>query len=579
MKRRSSVSRKNLRGLALFGLVLFLGIGVAVGFSFYRQNMNIYRNMAYSYVQMATSDIRGRMIERIVERGDEISSYYRKFKGAYTAGFQDVIDQLEEEIRRDPDLYELMSYWSDIDMSIFTNGNITSDIRFLYVVIPTEEDLIYIWDSDVEEKGGTDPLEHDAYSPGEKENLMKVMNGEWPEKLAIYREEHEILGSAMTPIYNPEREIVAVAVVDVSVSGIRHAFLRLLLNIGILILLILLVSGAIYYAIVQKRFIQPIITMEKATVQLVNDLQEGKEKPFQVNVRTGDELEILARSFEDMDSRLKAYIRENAEITAERERIGTELALARRIQEDMLPDNFTQFQDRGEFDIYASMRPAKEVGGDFYDFFLVDRDHLGLVIADVSGKGVPAALFMMMTKIMVQNFTMSGYSPKEVLENVNEQICSNNKEQMFITVWLGVLDLKTGILKAANAGHEYPILKQPQGAFELLKDSHSFVVGGMEGIRYKEYELQFVSGSKLFLYTDGLTEANNISEELFGTDRVLEALDEAAGQSVEEILDHVHDRVDAFVGKAPQFDDLTMMCLTYYGPAAAPAPEDRSENL
>ena len=195
-------------------------------------------------------------------------------------------------------------------------------------------------------------------------------------------------------------------------------------------------------------------------------------------------------------------------VTAEKERIGTELALATRIQADMLPNIFPAFPDRTDFDIYATMDPAKEVGGDFYDFFLIDDDHLCMVMADVSGKGVPAALFMMASKIILRNNAMMGKSPAKILGPTNA-ICSNNQEEMFVTVWLGILEISTGKLTAANAGHEYPVMKRPDGRFELLKDKHGFVVGGMEGVKYKDYELQLEPGAKLFLYTDGVPEATD----------------------------------------------------------------------
>ena len=251
------------------------------------------------------------------------------------------------------------------------------------------------------------------------------------------------------------------------------------------------------------------------------------------------------------------------QITAEKERIGTELALATQIQADMLPNIFPAFPERPEFDIYASMDPAKEVGGDFYDFFLIDETHLGLAMADVSGKGVPAALFMMIAKTLVQNNAMAGKSPAEALRAVNDQICANNREEMFVTVWLGILDLTTGQLICANAGHEYPALKQPDGSFRLFKDKHGFVIGGMAGIRYKEYEIQLEPGAKLFLYTDGVPEATNADQTLFGTDRMLEALNTAQDKTPEQILKTVRSAVDAFVQDAEQFDDLTMLCLEF----------------
>ena len=244
---------------------------------------------------------------------------------------------------------------------------------------------------------------------------------------------------------------------------------------------------------------------------------------------------------------------------------GRELALATRIQADMLPRIFPPFPWRDEFDIYATMDPAKEVGGDFYDFFLVDEDHLAIVMADVSGKGIPAALFMMVSKILIQNYTMAGKSPKDVLETVNEQICKNNREEMFVTVWLGILDIKTGKLTASNAGHEYPVIKRPDGDFEIFKDKHGFVVGGMSGVKYKEYELIMERGSKLFLYTDGVPEATNSENEMFGAERMTAALRGAENESPQVIIESVDKSISAFVGEAPQFDDVTMLCLEYSG--------------
>jgi len=243
----------------------------------------------------------------------------------------------------------------------------------------------------------------------------------------------------------------------------------------------------------------------------------------------------------------------------------SELKMANQIQASMLPSIFPPFPDRPDFDVYASMDPAKEVGGDFYDFFLIDETHLGLVMADVSGKGVPAALFMMISKILVQNYAMTGFSPAQVLQAVNKQICANNHEEMFVTVWFGVLDTETGKITAANAGHEYPVLRHANGQFELIKDKHGLVIGAMDGVRYKEYELTLSKGSKLFLYTDGVPEATNAKNELFGTDRMLAALNQDPSAAPEQVLRNVRKAVDGFVLDAAQFDDLTMLCLEFKG--------------
>jgi sigma-B regulation protein RsbU (phosphoserine phosphatase) len=253
------------------------------------------------------------------------------------------------------------------------------------------------------------------------------------------------------------------------------------------------------------------------------------------------------------------------QITAEKERFDTELKLASTIQETMLPNEFPPYPDRSEFEIYASMDPAKAVGGDFYNFFLIDEDHLGIVMADVSGKGIPAALFMMKATIIISQNAKAGKSPAQILEDANKEVCRNNPMQLFVTVWVGILEISTGRLVAANAGHEYPVLKDPEGGFELVKDKHGFVIGGMEGMKYRDYEWQLKPGSKLFLYTDGVTEATDMEDELFGVERMLDALNEDADAAPDQLLRNVRGAVNRFVKDAEQFDDLTMLCLEYTG--------------
>lgn len=241
-----------------------------------------------------------------------------------------------------------------------------------------------------------------------------------------------------------------------------------------------------------------------------------------------------------------------------------ELGLATNIQRHMLPSIFPAFPGRKEFDVYALMNPAKEVGGDFYDFFLIDDTHLGLVMADVSDKGVPAALFMMASKIMVQNYALMGYSPKEVITRVNKQICSNNQDEMFVTVWLGVLDLETGILTATNAGHERPIIKKPDGNFEIINDKHGFVVGWLGESVYSEYQIKLEKGTKLFVYTDGVPEARDNNGQ-YGMERTLASLNEYKDLTPEGICKDLLSDLNKFIGNNNQFDDITMLCLEYRG--------------
>ncbi|MCR5451434.1 MAG: PP2C family protein-serine/threonine phosphatase, partial [Lachnospiraceae bacterium] len=262
----------------------------------------------------------------------------------------------------------------------------------------------------------------------------------------------------------------------------------------------------------------------------------------------------------------RKMVLEQESLTQKNASVTAELSLATRIQESMLPNLFPAFPERPEFDLFASMNPAKEVGGDFYDFFMVDDDHLALVMADVSGKGIPGAMFMMFSKNIIANNVMLGKNPARALADANAAICQNNAEEMFVTVWLGVLEISTGKLTCANGGHEYPFFKLGD-EFTLYKDKHGFSVGWFDDSEYTEYEIQLNPGDRLFVYTDGVPEATNGSGEMYGTDRALEVLQRDKDASCEKLLEDVWQDVGVFVGDAEQFDDLTMLALEYKGKA------------
>lgn len=280
---------------------------------------------------------------------------------------------------------------------------------------------------------------------------------------------------------------------------------------------------------------------------------------------SGDNTEVgdLARSYISMVEDIGGYVTNLQKVTAEKERINAELSLASSIQAHMLPCIFPAFPDRDEFDVYASMTPAKEVGGDFYDFFMVDDSHMAVVMADVSGKGVPAALFMVIAKTLIKNYAQSGIKPEEVFTTVNRLLCDGNKAGLFVTAWLGVLELTTGKLTYVNAGHNPPLIKQNGGEFTYLKSRVSFVLAGMETIKYRQNEITIAPGDRLFLYTDGVTEATNSSIELYGEERLSAFMNSHSGENAEEILHDLKADIYAFQGEAPQFDDITMLMLDY----------------
>jgi len=370
--------------------------------------------------------------------------------------------------------------------------------------------------------------------------------------------------TAMIPLSASDGEVKGILCVQQQLDILleaRNTYLRRV-TIAFFTLALLVIIGQSFY--LNRVLLRPIKLISEEAGRFAAENTAGERK-LQTEIRNLDEIGALAGSIDRMEVQVEDTMKELTRITAEKERIGTELKLATRIQAAMLPSTFPPFPGRSEFDIFACMDPAKEIGGDFYDFFLIDEDHLCMVIADVSGKGIPAALFMMVSKIILQSCAMLGRSAGEVLTKTNEALCSNNREEMFVTVWLGILELSTGKLTAANAGHEYPVLKRGDGSFELFKDPHGFIIGGLDGVCYKDYTLQLHPGDKLFVYTDGVPEATDAHNAMFGTQRMLAALNETPEAPPEQLLKNVRRAVDGFVQNAPQFDDLTMLCLKYRG--------------
>ena len=329
------------------------------------------------------------------------------------------------------------------------------------------------------------------------------------------------------------------------------------------ILGLIFVLGTASALILASRIVKPLARMTKRISEISEDqLLFEMEDSF----RTKDEIEILAKSFATLSSRTVEYIKQITRITAEKERIGAELNVAAKIQADMLPRIFPPYPNTKEFDLFASMTPAKEVGGDFYDFFMVDENHIALVMADVSGKGVPAALFMVIAKTMIKDRTLQGGTPSEILEDVNAQLCEGNEASLFVTVWLAIIDLRTGEGIAANAGHEHPALRHKGGEFHLVEYRHSPAVAVMEGMKFRQHSFQLEPGDTVFVYTDGVPEATDRNNRLFGTDRMLEALNRDSESNPHQILKNVNDGISEFIGDAEQFDDTTMLSFHYKGP-------------
>jgi len=383
-------------------------------------------------------------------------------------------------------------------------------------------------------------------------------------------------------ISSPVSSVIEPAVViqksiDENTENVVASVVQGILNVVqscLVLMAVILIAVTLFTGKFSKRISDPLKRLEK-------DVREISEGNFdrRTQVRTDDEIGNLARSFNHMTDSLQKYIVDLKMVTAKEERIAMELSVAARIQADMLPSRFPAFPERKEFDIYATMTPAKEVGGDFYDFFLVDEDHLAMVIADVSDKGVPAALFMVIARTLIKNRTLMGekLSPAEILGDVNHQLCEGNEASLFVTVWLGILQISTGEGVAANAGHEHPAVRRADGRYELVKYRHSPAVAAMDGIRFRERAFRLWPGDSLYVYTDGVTEATDAGNELFGTERMLEALNRNPDAAPRELLANVKEGIDAFVRDAPQFDDITMLGFTYLGANGAAGMCERKE--
>ena len=453
-----------------------------------------------------------------------------------------------------------------------------SEATFIYVIRPDQTDYGHV-------KYIISTVNHDTnYYPYEVGYIKETTNDEYRLKYRLMMEgksdseslvlqgrnyssrTHHI--TAMTALKGSDGQTKALLCVQRQMNALARSRIEYIIDV-LQATLVLVVLANLLNALYQRKTL--LIPLQKITDEASRFARENNTtgKKLTDEIRSKDEIGLLAASIDSMEEQVVNYVDEVKRFTAEKERDRTELTLAAAIQDGMLPNTFPAFPDRTEFDIYASMNPAREVGGDFYDFFLIDDDHLCLEIADVSGKGIPGALVMMSSKIMLTDFAKTGKSPAQILREGNNTICANNRERMFVTVWLGILEISTGKLTAANAGHEYPILKKPGGQYELIKDKHGFVMGGMEDMEYTDYELQLEPGTKLFIYTDGLPEAEDKDNRMFGMERVLSALNALPDAPPNQVLTHMYQAVNSFVNGTEQFDDLTMLCLEYKGPSAS----------
>lgn len=530
-KRITGLTGKLMLGIIIFGILL----GAMISIIGYREFTSVlerqYNDSAYEIAETAARYLNPDKFEEYLSTG-ELDEEYREIEKR--------LDDLVEATGT------TLIYVAKVD---------TSDYRT----------LTYIYDS-VNSASGFDryPLGYTAIGVAEKyvNNVRNIITkGERAtEYLYSYSEESGAHTTAGIAIYDSKGKIVAVLGVEKAMTRLenaRNTYVKdVLLGVMAAVCLFLLMYSMFLY----REVLLPILAVTDEAKRFADSNTPSDKLSA---IKKNDEIGVLAKAVGKMETDIVEYVENLTMITAEKERIGAELSIATQIQADMLPGIFPAFPEKTEFDIYATMNPAKEVGGDFYDFFMVDESHLAIVMADVSGKGVPAALFMVIGKTLIKDHTQPGRDLGEVFTKVNELLCESNSEGLFITAFEGVLDLVSGEFTFVNAGHEIPFICKKDGSYEPYKIRAGFVLAGMEGIRYKCGTMQLSPGDRLFQYTDGVTEATDQNGRLYGMTRLGEILAQNAALPPMELLGKIKEDIDTFVGDAPQFDDITMLCLEY----------------
>ena len=554
MKTKFSLKAKSTIFVLLIALVLSI-TAIYISYQVYASTMdNRYRTSAMDLAKTAASLVDAEKVERYA---DDLMAIYSQNPmqepqteqevEAYYAQFEGVADEYYSV------LYETLD-------SIKKNNG---DVMYLYLFVldPNTHTGIYLIDIDDSEyacpMGTWDTIYEENYAVFDDPTVG------FP--AYISNSDYGWLCSAGAPVYGTDGSVIAYAMIDVSMDEVMADRNEFLGNIMLIMVIATVVLVLLFMWIINRLVVKPINSLAAAASSFVSDQKsEGEASAIsQLNIRTADEIQNLSESIKRMELDINQYIDDLESVTAEKERIGAELDIAKHIQASMLPCIFPAFPDRQEIDIYATMEPAKEVGGDFYDFFMVDDRHLAIVMADVSGKGVPAALFMVIGKTLIKDHTTPGRDLGKVFTAVNQLLCESNSEELFITAFEGVLDLVTGEFVYVNAGHEMPFICKADGDFEPYKIRAAFVLAGMEGMKYRAGSMMLEPGDKIFQYTDGVTEATNVNNELYGMERLGTILNKVKNGTPHDILPAVKKDIDEFVGEAPQFDDITMLCLEY----------------
>lgn len=472
----------------------------------------------------------------------------------------DIYEKINEE-KKTMDIYFFYPYKDNPylycmitkDM-IDDNGNV--DIKMMSELLKVRNPQYDVYDSEVivPLMRGDDP------QPG-----SEILTGEYYRD-RVSEEEYEKNPDGMSyvmwcPIFNSKDELAGV----VEMYGLMNDYFEgvkareRVIQAMITIFFILATFFAVM--LVNMAVVKKIRRLERYITSYEGNEFKAKKPEF----ITKDEISLLLDSFTQMNEKVEKYQTELVEMTADSARMQTELSVAEGIQNAMLVTDFPAFPECPQFELHASMDAASVVGGDFYDFYKLDDNHIALVVADVSGGNVSGAMFMMRSIVSLRLKSVAKLDPAAILYEVNNDLCNRNSEQMFVTVWLGILDISTGKLLCSNGGHERPAISRNGGSFEYIDNPHDFVLGGLENMEYKNYEIQLNPGDIIFQYSDGVTEENNRNEELYGEERLLSALSECVKLEPEQVIESMRKRLREFADGAVQSDDITMLCIKYTG--------------
>ncbi|MBO4639345.1 MAG: SpoIIE family protein phosphatase [Treponema sp.] len=475
------------------------------------------------------------------------------------------VDSIPYWVKHEPD-----EEWEETNQKLDTLTN-TSDLAYIYVSVisPDYKTRTYVFDTvnKLSLEAGSTVIPFGTVSSLENKdeeyiNNLKLVIEEGKNYTSFtYKGEGGHVTTAI-PLFGTDGKVTAIMSIVKPMNEIKEHKRNFLRSIIISATILTLLFIALYAFLLYMGIIRPILFVTYETSHLAE--HHGELTGLLKKIRYRNEIGKLAGSVEKMSRDMNKYIEDLTHATAEKERLGTELNVAKQIQADMLPKVFPPYKNRPEIELFASMTPAKEVGGDFYDFYMLDDDHFAMVVGDVSGKGVPAALFMVITKTLLKDTAEHEYNPAKVFEHVNKILCEGNESGLFVTCWMAILTISTGELNFANAGHNAPVIKT-NGEIKYLSTKPNLMLAAMDGIPYTNNTIKINTGDRLFIYTDGITEATNDYDELYGEERLLHILKtvQDKGKTPRDILDIVRNDLNDFVLEAPQFDDITMLSMVY----------------